>query len=557
MRAALLSTLLTVAFASPLAAAAPAPTRKPAGEQLADGNRPERLEWFRDLGFGMFIHWSVDSQIGSVISHSLVGADERYRKRFFEDLPKSFDPRKYHPRDWAVLAKLAGMKYVVFTTKHHSGFCMYDTKTTDYSIMKTPYAKDVFGELVKALREQGLAVGVYFSPDDFHYLHRVGKLIDRDPGDALRHLRPGLMPQDDPKFMEFTKAQIRELMTSYGPIDVVFIDGRADGIRDLIWQINPDTVVSRGAILTPEQRIPGVPLDQPWESCITMGTQWHYKPTHETYKSGTQLVEMLIETRAKGGNLLLNVGPKPDGELPIEQEERLREFALWNMAFGESLDGVRPWVVSNEGDVWFTKKKNEDTVYAILTKVGSWPLGDRRKVTLRSVKASAKTTVQVLSQTGEALEYRPDVDAKPKWKQTEAGLELDVMMAQRLYNDRKWPDPVAVKITHVTPGLRPPAVESASSTRTGARATLRGVLKDLGQAPSVEVGFEYRRRKRAEELYEKDEAWKPTPLVKRTATGEFSAEIDGLVEGETYEFRALVQHPLMTIRGAEMEAAGR
>src|SRR5687767_1283841 len=133
MRAVLIATLLVATSVSPLAAATP--RRRSAGEQLADGNRPERLEWFRDLGFGMFIHWSVDSQIGSVISHSLVGADAGYRKRFFEELPKTFDPRKYHPRDWAVLAKLAGMKYVVFTAKHHSGFCMYDTKTTKFGIM--------------------------------------------------------------------------------------------------------------------------------------------------------------------------------------------------------------------------------------------------------------------------------------------------------------------------------------------------------------------------------------------------------------------------------------
>ena len=136
-------------------------------------NRPERLEWFRDLGFGMFIHWRVDAPLGGVISHSLVGASEDYTRRFFEDLPRGFNPRKFHPQDWASLAKLAGMKYVVFTTKHHAGFCMFDTKTTPYNVMNTPWGKDMTAEIVQAFRDEGIAVGLYFSPDDFHYLHRA------------------------------------------------------------------------------------------------------------------------------------------------------------------------------------------------------------------------------------------------------------------------------------------------------------------------------------------------------------------------------------------------
>ena len=547
MRPTMIAALLTVALVSPLAAAAPPPTapaRRSANEQLSDGNKKERLDWFRDLGFGMFIHWSVDSQIGSVISHSLVSADEGYVRRFFTELPKTFNPRKYHPQDWAALARLAGMKYVVFTTKHHSGFCMYDTQTTPFNVMNTPYGKDVFAELVKAFREQGIAVGVYFSPDDFHYLHEHGKVIDRNP-------RPGVEPQEDPKFLEFTRAQVRELFTKYGPIDVLFIDGRADGLRELAWELQPNVVVTRGAIRTPEQRLLGVPLDEPWESCVTMGTEWPYKPAHETYKSGTALIEMLIETRAKGGNLLLNVGPKPDGELPLEQEERLRQLAFWNFTFGEALDAVRPWVVANEGDIWLTRKKQEETVYAIVTKVGNWAHGDRRTLKLRSVKATEATRVTVLSQTGEVLEYRPDVDPRPRWKQTAEGLEIDVMMAQRLYTDRKWADPVALKITHVQPGLTPPVVETGKAARAGATATLRGTLKDLGQAAEVEVGFEYRRQKRTEELYSPDEPWKPTPLASRRAPGAFEAAVDGLLPAETYEFRALVKHPLLTVRASE------
>src|SRR4029077_11638738 len=152
-------------------------------------------------------------------------------------------------------------------------------------------------------------------------------------------------------------------------------------------------------------------LDEPWEACITMGTAWQYQPQNERYKTGGQLISLLVETRAKGGNLLLNVGTKPDGELPIEQEERLRELALWMFVNSEAIYGVRPWVITNEQDVWFTKKKNEPTVYAFLTHAQS-KFGDQKTVTLRSVKSTARTRVEVLGQSGEILEYRPDIVPK-------------------------------------------------------------------------------------------------------------------------------------------------
>src|SRR5579872_5229792 len=139
------------------------------------GNRPDRLEWFRDQGFGLFIHWSFDSQLGVVISHSMVGASGDYNKRFVEDLPRTFNPRKFDPKDWAALARLAGVRYVVFTAKHHSGFCMFQTKTTDFNIMHTPFHRDVTAEVLDAFRAQSIAAGIYFSPDDFWWLYKNGK----------------------------------------------------------------------------------------------------------------------------------------------------------------------------------------------------------------------------------------------------------------------------------------------------------------------------------------------------------------------------------------------
>ena len=513
--------------------------------QVGSRNKPERLEWFRDAAFGLFIHWSVDAPLGGVISHSLVGASEDYTRRFFDELPRAFHPRKFQPRDWASLARLAGMRYVVFTTKHHAGFCMYDTKTTPYNVMNTPYGRDVTREIVDAFRAEGLAVGHYFSPDDFHYLYRAGKPIARAP-------HRGVTPQEDAGLMALDRAQLRELMTNYGPVDVVFLDGPAEGLREVVWDLQPDAVVTRGAIDTPEQRVPGVPLDRAWEACVTMGTEWPYKPAHETYKSPTELIELLIETRAKGGNLLLNVGPKPDGELPIEQEERLRHLAFWNFVNGEAIYQVRPWVVTHEGNVWFTRRKGADTVYAFVTR-SPWPLGERRTVRLRSVKATPRTRVRILGASGEVLEYRPDVDPRPSWKQEADGLHVSAMMSQRLYTDRKWADPVVLELTHVEPGLVPPVVATGTASRSadGTRATLAATLRDLGQAPGVEAGFQYRRKKGVEELYTPDDVWTDTALVSRTSAGPYTAEVSGLRPGQAYEFRALVKHPLLTVFGEE------
>ena len=156
-------------------------------------------------------------------------------------------------------------------------------------------------------------------------------------------------------------------------------------------------MVTRGAIDTPEQYIPGVPLEGAWEACITMGTSWQYQPRNETYKSGDELIRLIYETRAKGGNLLLNVGPKPDGELPIEQEERLRELALWMFVNQESVYAVRPWIITNEQNIWFTKKKDENTLYAVVAE--PWKRGEWKDIVLHSVKSTAKTEVASWART--------------------------------------------------------------------------------------------------------------------------------------------------------------
>lgn len=509
------------------------------------GNKPASVELFRDRGLGLFIHWSIDAPLGGVISHSLVGAAPDYVERFFRILPRQFNPDRYQPEKWAALAKLAGFEYVMFTTKHHAGFCMWDSATTSFSVNHTPYGKDITRQLIEAFRKEGIAIGLYFSPDDFWWLHQKGITINR-------HVK-GVYPQDIPEFMDYTRRQLKELLTNYGPIDYFFFDGPAEQLVEYAWQLQPNLVITRGVMETPEQYTPGVPLEGAWEGNLTMGTEWPWKPTNEIYKSGTELIDILIETRAKGGNLLLNVGPKPDGEIPIEQESRLREIALWNLVNGEAIKNVRPWVITNENDIWFTRRKDSKTVYAFLTKMQPWKLGEPKTVTLRSVRSSARTRISVLGQSDEIVEYRPEITPKTTWTQDSSGLHITCYRAQRLYTDRRWPNPVVLKMTDVEPGMVPPEVLTSgvdwnSSTGT---ATLRGRLVNLGNAASVEAGFQYREKKGGTDLSEKTEPWTDLPGAARTSPGEFMFALTGLAPNRPYEFRARVRHPLITIYGQE------
>lgn len=410
------------------------------GQQKA--NKPEREQWFMDMGFGMFIHWSMDSQVGAVISHSMAGASDDYLKKFINDLPTTFNPKKFDPEDWAILAKLAGMKYVVFTSKHHSGFCMWDTETTSFNIMNTPYNKDIMKEILDAFRKQGIAIGLYFSPEDFHYFYKnnipVGRLQN-----------PLHYPANNPGLMAHDKAQLKELLTNYGRIDIFFFDGPEEGLKEYAWQLQPDLVVTRGQMQTPEQNLPDKPVPGPWEACFTMGTDWQYKPTNDPHKSGTEIINMLIEIRAKGGNLLLNIGPKPDGEIQIEQEALLREIALWNLVNEEGICNIRPWEITRENDIWFTRAKDKNTVYAFVPAGSAWKYGDRKEFVFKTLEGSEKTRVSILGYASELVEYRPGYDAKIYTSNTPIGLVISAVNGHRLYTNNRWPNPVVMKIENV------------------------------------------------------------------------------------------------------------
>lgn len=409
-------------------------------------NRPEREEWFTNLGLGMFIHWSFDVQLGMVISHSVVGASPDYQHRYFNELPDTFEPTLFQPEKWAGIARMAGMKYVVFTAKHHSGFCMYNTRTTGFNSMNTPFSRDATGEILDAFRKEGLATGLYFSPDDFWYMYSHDLEIGRR--------KPGLMPSDLPDLMEYLKKQMQELMTQYAPVEIVFIDGvdvsANVALAKICWELNPDVVVTRGAMETPEQQVPDQALPSPWEACITMGKQWQYRPSNESYKNGAELIQTIIEIRSKGGNLLLNIGPDAEGEIPDIQRGLLNELGLWYFINKEALEQVEPWPTIREGDVWFLKKQNENTLFAFIT---GEPVkyGGRKEILLKSVRATEDTRVSVIGHDNKTLEYNPDVNAATIFEQTDKGLKVSVFRGQRIYNDRQWPNPIVVKLENVIP----------------------------------------------------------------------------------------------------------
>jgi len=230
-----------------------------AQEITVDRNQAEKLEWFQQLGLGMFIHWSLDVQLGAMISHNVAVGSKDYQDRYFLELPKTFNPKRFDPDAWAVLARLAGMKYLVFTAKHHNGFCMWNTKTSDFNIMNTPFGRDALREIIDAFRKHGIAIGLYFSPDDFFVMYRQGLPPSRNTPES-----------ESPRNQELwriNQEQLKELLNNYGQIDILFIDEKSDWANPLVanyaWDLQPDLLITRGGLSTPEQHLPNQPIPGP------------------------------------------------------------------------------------------------------------------------------------------------------------------------------------------------------------------------------------------------------------------------------------------------------
>lgn len=364
-----------------------------------------RLSEWQDLKFGFMAHWGMYSQWGVVESWSICnepwidrnGVDYSTYKAAYQALNRSFNPQHFDASEWAQLAKEAGMKYMVFTTKHHDGFCMFDSRETDYTTMGPlcPAHRDFTRELVEAFRSEGLWTGLYFSKPDWHnddYWAHEWATPDRNVNyDIAAH------PDRWKRFKDFTYNQIYELTHNYGDIDILWLDGGwirpewslTDETREWLGcygriqdidmpriakmarEDNPDLIIVDRSVggryenyKTPEQQIPGELLPYPWETCMSMGDSWSYVE-NDNYKSTKQLIHMLVDIVAKGGNYLLNVGPDEDGQIPEAAVERLKEIGEWLKVNGQAIYNTRPLYPYAKGDKRYTQSKDGKFQYEI------------------------------------------------------------------------------------------------------------------------------------------------------------------------------------------------
>jgi alpha-L-fucosidase len=427
-------------------------------DQVRLSNDPGKTEIFRNAGLGLFVHWGPNSQVGSEISWPLNNASQDYVKKYYA-LAETFNPVDFDAAEWAKLAKLAGMEYVVFTAKHHDGFCMFDTKYSDYKISNTPYTKDIVADVAEAFRNEGLLVGFYYSPGDFRYHYETGIPRQGLMTPAFESKTPFGPAQRD--FLAYEQGHVEELLTQYGDVFMLWFDGKCEPLKKHAWRIRQDVFIGRGEIPTPEQRIPGEASDHAWESCMTTSWQWSYQP-HPDLRASKEVINNLVKIRARGGNMLLNVGPKPDGRISNPDEAILRDLGLWMMMYGEAVRAVRPWTITNEGDVWLTHKNNGETstLYAITDfsydeEGTSWQQYSGRRLSLKSVKATEETKVSILGQNGECLWHQDDngLHITAYNKHTVQIIAYPGSNPEFVQRGHSWgPDwPVAIKITNVMP----------------------------------------------------------------------------------------------------------
>lgn len=414
-----------------------------------------KLSKWQDSKFGLLMTWGTYSQWGIVESWSLCGEDEGWcrrrgpyaddydkYKKAYEGLKKTFNPVRFDPGLWAKAASEAGMRYVIFTMKHHDGFCMFDTKTTDYKITSKECAfnvnpkVNVAKEIFDAFRKKGLMIGAYYSKPDWHspnywwpYFPTPDRHVNYDPA---------RYPERWQGFKDYTYTQIEEIMTHYGSVDILWLDGAwvrplnnmprefeswgkknnydqdidIARIVKMARQHQPGfLVVDRWVsgryenYLTPENKVPEKALSVPWESCITMATSWSYAKADQ-YKSVRQLVHLLVDVVAKGGNLLLNIGPSPKGEWAPDAYDRLKGIAAWMKVNSEAIYDTRAIAPYKEGKVCFTREKESGAVYAIYL-----PEMDEesppRTISLRSLRPDAGGKVTMLG-VGAELIWRPE-----------------------------------------------------------------------------------------------------------------------------------------------------
>ena len=368
------------------------------GSSLAN----DRTRWYRDAKFGMFIHWGPYSLASVEASWPIMTptpggiSEAEYR-----ELPRRFNPSKFDPNTFIDLARAAGQEYMVFTTKHHDGFCMFDSSYTDYKVTNTPYGKDVVRQLADACQGKAMPLGFYYSPPDMHHA------AFRDTTKLAKENWNGEPARPEwPMYLEYMRLQLTELLTKYGPVALIWFDGlhhqeKYDGNRflELIHKLQPATLVNDrigvpGDYQTPEQFIPNAiptkgvrfaatdtsvqqelkratppPEDfQLWETCMTINKTWAYNANDREYKSAEFLIRSLVEVASRGGNFLLNIGPQPDGSIQPEFQQRLRAIGDWLAVNGESIYGTTYGAVQNMKSVRTTAKRGR-----LFLHIFDWP----------------------------------------------------------------------------------------------------------------------------------------------------------------------------------------
>jgi len=297
------------------------------------------MTWWREARFGLFIHWGPVSLKGTEIGWSRggerrgTGGTGDIPLEVYDNLYREFNPVEFDAREWVQIALNAGMTYLVFTSKHHDGFCMFDSALTEYKITNSPFQRDVVRELADACHEAGLKVGWYYSPPDWHH--------------------PDYRTANHARYIEYLHGQLRELCTNYGKIDILWFDGLGGTAEDwdaeklvtMIRELQPGIVINDRAGLpedhaTPEQRVGAFNRNRRWETCMTICNQWAWKPD-DTMKTLDKCIDVLVRTAGGDGNLLFNVGPMPDGRIEPRQVDRLAEMGAWLGQFGETIYGTR------------------------------------------------------------------------------------------------------------------------------------------------------------------------------------------------------------------------
>lgn len=352
-----------------------APNGQPSSAPAAD------VEHWKDWRFGLFVHFDPSSLKGTEISWSRAG-ERRDRNEIitngvpaaeYDGLYRRFNPTNFNAREWAGIAKAAGANYLVFTAKHHDGFAMFDSKLTDYKITRSPFGRDLAAELAQACHDAGLGLGFYYSPPDWNH--------------------PDFFTSNHARYIEYFHGQVRELLSNYGKVDVLWFD--ADGGKNspetwnnenlwpMIRRLQPEILLTKrcggwGDFDTPEQTIGAFNNTHPWETCMTICRQWSWKPDDQM-KSLKECVRTLVTCAGGDGNLLLNVGPMPDGRIEPRQVARLKEIGQWLKKNGESIYGTRggPWkpgaygVSTRKGNTIFIHIFNWKGDFVLLPNLGA------------------------------------------------------------------------------------------------------------------------------------------------------------------------------------------